>query len=132
MSYILNRSSLKDLRKKLRKDQPSTERLLWSRLRNRQMLGFKFRRQYSIGQYIVDSCCPEAKLIIELDGESHFVNAEAKENDKIRQNYLEQLGFRVLRFTNTELSENFEGVLESIANYLKVTSPNLSFEKERD
>ncbi len=72
MVYIYNRQNQKELRKKLRKDQSPIERLLWSKLRNRQLLGFKFRRQYGIGTYCVDICCPESKLVVEADGDSHF------------------------------------------------------------
>lgn len=119
MSYLYNQKSQKDLRRILRKAEPFTERLLWSKLRNRQLLGFKFKRQFEIESYVVDFCCPEFKLVIELDGDSHFQGLLQKQNDKIRQTTIENLGFNFLRFTNKEVEENIEGVLEVIANNLK-------------
>ncbi len=119
MTYIYNRQDQKGLRKKLRKNQPSVERLLWSKLRNRQLLGFKFRRQYGIDSYIVDCCCPEVKLVIEEDGDSHYIDQAVKEMDEKRQKFIEGLGFTILRFTNREIVENTEGVLQIISNYLK-------------
>jgi very-short-patch-repair endonuclease len=118
MSYIYNPTTQKELRKKLRQDQPSTERLLWSKIRNRQLLGFKFRRQYGIGLYVVDYCCPEAKLVIEIDGDSHFLDKGAIEKDKIRQYFIESLGFKVVRFNNKDITENISGVLEFISSSL--------------
>ena len=119
MSYIYNQRSQKDLRKKLRKNQPITERLLWSKLRNRQLFGFKFRRQYGVGPFSVDCCCPKARLVVEVDGDSHYFNENTKQKDKERQRYIEDSGFVVLRFTNAEIVENIEGVLQVIAGHLK-------------
>ena len=118
MAYIYNRLDQKDLRQKLRRNVSSVERLLWSKLRNRQLLGFKFRRQYGIGSFSVDYCCPEAKLVIEADGDSHYLDKKVGAKDKERQKYIEDLGFGVLRFTNKEITENIEGVLETIAKHL--------------
>jgi very-short-patch-repair endonuclease len=123
MAYIYNRQDQKDLRKNLRRNQSSVERLLWSKLRNRQLLGFKFRRQYGIGPFCVDCCCPAARLVIEEDGDSHFLNEETKAKDRDRQKFIEDLGFAVIRFNNREIVENIEGVLETIANYLKNNLP---------
>jgi len=119
MTILYNKTDNLKLRRKLRRNQPDTERLIWSKLRNRQVLGFKFRRQYGIGSYIVDYCCPEARLVIELDGDRHYLNDDAKEKDKIRQKYIESIGFEVLRFTNKDVRENLGGVLETIIKYLK-------------
>ncbi len=68
MAYVYNRTDQKDLRRKLRKDGSSVEQLLWSKIRNKQLFGFKFRRQYGIGPFVVDFCCTEIKLVIEADG----------------------------------------------------------------
>ena len=119
MAYIYNHQDNKDLRRTLRRNQSSVERLLWSKLRNRQLLGFKFRRQYGIGPFSVDCCCPSAKLVIEEDGDSHYTDDLAKIKDIERQKYIEGLGFVVLRFTNREITENIEGVLEVISRHLK-------------
>ncbi|MGZ4971025.1 MAG: endonuclease domain-containing protein [Methylobacter sp.] len=95
----------------LRKNQTDVESLLWQKLRNRQVLNFKFRRQFPIVPFIVDFCCPELKLIIELDGSQHFEQATY---DQERSFYLAQRGFKVIRFWNNEVIENSEGVLERI------------------
>jgi len=95
----------------LRKNQTDTERWLWQKLRNRQLLNLKFRRQVPIGNYIVDFVCLELKLIIELDGSQHIEQADY---DARRTAYLEQLGFKVIRFWNNEVLNNGEGVLERI------------------
>lgn len=95
----------------LRKNQTNVEHLLWQKLRNRQILNFKFRRQFPIDPFIVDFCCLELKLIIELDGSQHFEQAIY---DEERSLYLEQRGFKVIRFWNNEVIENTEGVLEKV------------------
>jgi very-short-patch-repair endonuclease len=118
MAYIYNRSDQKNLRKILRKNQPATERLLWSKLRNRQLLGLKFRRQYGIGSYITDFCCPEKMLVVEIDGDSHYINSEIQNIDRVRQTHIENLEFRVLRFTNLDITKNLDGVLATIAKHL--------------
>jgi very-short-patch-repair endonuclease len=119
MAYIFNRKDQKGLRRKLRRNQSSVERQLWSKLRNRQLLGFKFRRQYGIGPFSVDCCCPSARLVVEEDGNSHYVDQMVRVMDQERQKYIEDLGFTVLRFTNKEITENTEGVLEVISRHLK-------------
>jgi very-short-patch-repair endonuclease len=118
MAYIYNRQDQKDLRRQLRRNQSSVERLLWSKLRNRQLLGYKFRRQYGIGPFVVDCCCPEEKLVVEEDGDSHYESEAVILKDQDRQRYIEDLGFTVLRFTNKDITENIEGVLEIIAKQL--------------
>ena len=94
----------------LRKPMTPAEAKLWSRLRNRHV-GFKFRRQHPIGNYIVDFCCTEIKLTIELDGESHV---EQQEYDKKRTAWLIEQSYREIRFWNREVLQNLEGVLEQI------------------
>lgn len=96
----------------LRKEMTRAERLLWSKVRQRQ-LGVKFRRQHPIGPYIVDFHCPERALIIEVDGDSHF-NAEAIEYDRERTRYLQGAGLNVIRFTNTEVYNSIEYVVTEI------------------
>lgn len=102
---------MKQLARSLRKQQTEAERLLWSRLRNRQLQGCKFRRQQPIGPYIADFLSLEPKLIIELDGGQH---AEQQEQDNQRTRYLQALGYRVLRFWNHEVLNDLEAVLEAI------------------
>ena len=85
-------------------------------MRNEQ-LGVKFRRQHSIGEYIADFYCSKLKLVIEIDGESHF-NDEAIEYDSIRTNFFKSLGIEVIRFNNDEVMTNIEGVFEIIQKIL--------------
>ena len=89
-----------------------------SALKSRQLVGKKFRRQVSIGRYIVDFYCPEARLVIELDGASHFsITMDDYEAERTR--YLEQEGLKIIRFENKELYDHLEGVLETIKQALQ-------------
>ncbi len=123
MTYYFNRSEDKILRRRLRNDMPRSEVLLWSRLRSKQLLGMKFRRQYSVGPYCIDFYCPEIGLAIEVDGDSHSTD-EAKRYDQERQGWIESFGIRFLRFTNTDVHENLDGVLHAIATAIEITSSN--------
>ena len=114
MTEFFNRSSEKERRRQLRREMPQAEAILWLRLKNRQLQGFRFRRQYSIGPYVLDFYCPELKLGIEIDGDSHF-HAGAQEYDRKRQDFIDSFGIQVLRFLNTDVYESIEGVLETIA-----------------
>lgn len=104
----------------LRRQQTDAERKLWSRLRNRQLSGFKFRRQFPVGQYILDFVCLDRKLAIELDGGQH---AEQVPYDDRRRIFLEAEGFTVLRFWNPTVFLETEGVLETILAALEPPSP---------
>ena len=99
--------------KELRRNQTDAERLLWSLLRNRQLGGFKFRRQKPIGNYIVDFYCQEKKLIIELDGGGHGEEVQAA-YDKLRNQKLLEQGYFVLRFWNHQVFQETEAVLKRI------------------
>jgi len=99
----------------LRVDQTDAEAQLWNRLRDRRLAGAKFRRQYPTGPYIVDFCCAERRLIVEVDGGQH---SEADSGDERRSAYLASFGFKVLRFWNTDVLSNIESVLGQIAEYL--------------
>lgn len=107
-----------ELARKLRREQTDVERRLWSRLRNRQLDGFKFKRQVPKGPYVVDFCCAEARLIVELDGDQHAFD-ENQKHDAERTRYLNESGYRVLRFWNIDVRENIDGVIESISIALK-------------
>jgi len=89
---LFNRKGLKSFRSSLRKRSTSAEAALWEMLKSKQLDGRKFRRQYSIGSYIVDFCCPSEKLVIELDGDSHGEYHRIQE-DEVRDKYIESLGF---------------------------------------
>ena len=89
------------------------EKLLWSRLRAKQMNGRQFYRQKIIGDYIVDFYCPKANLIVELDGSQHYTD-EGIKKDSMRDNYIKEQGYKVLRFSDREVFENIAGVIEKI------------------
>jgi len=95
----------------LRKNQTDVEQLVWKHLRNRQLYNYKFRRQFPIEPYIADFVCLDLKLIIELDGGQH---ASQIDYDNQRSLFLEQRGFKVIRFWNNDVIENTVGVLEAI------------------
>lgn len=103
-------SMMKTLARSLRQNQTDAERIIWNHLRNRQIQGCKFRRQQVIGPYIADFLCMEPKLIIEIDGGQHLNNP----NDVVRSQYLNQLGYNVLRFWNHEVLQETPAVLEKI------------------
>jgi adenine-specific DNA-methyltransferase len=101
--------------RKLRRSSTDVERKLWHRIRDKQIEDFRFRRQRPIGKYIVDFVCLDAMLIIEVDGSQH---AEAIAADVARTQFLESLGYRVVRFWNNEVIDNVEGVLERVREAL--------------
>ena len=101
-----------------RKRPTEAEAILWSYLRNRKLIGYKIRRQHSIHVYIVDFVCYEKRLVIELDGSIHD---KQKEYDIERTKVLNDQGFRVLRFRNSEVLNNLDNVIERIKHEL--TSP---------
>lgn len=114
MSRIFNWKSNKKIRKKLRNNMPNAEVFLWSALKNKQLKGLKFRRQQGIGPYVVDFYCSKLKLAIELDGSSHFDDKKVYKYDQKRQKYIESFGVKFLRFTNQNVYENMEFVLNEI------------------
>ena len=105
----------------LRAGQTDAERALWHRLRDRRLLGRKFRRQHEIGPYIVDFVCAEAWLILELDGGQHLEQAQP---DARRTARLQREGYRVLRIWNDEVLKGMDAVLEQIVGVLDETSPH--------
>ena len=121
---IFNRGETKEQRRNLRQNATPQETLLWSRLRNNQ-LGKKFRRQHGIGHYIADFYCHEHQLVIELDGSQHFDDAAVK-YDAERTRFFEKEGCAVLRFSNSDVNTNLEGVLLLIAERLGNPSPQPS------
>ena len=98
--------------RELRHLQTPAEATLWQNLRNRN-LGYKFRRQHPIDRFIVDFYCAEAKLCIEIDGGSHF-EKEQEEYDKARTEFLEALGYQVVRYTNNDVRYNIHAVVDQI------------------
>ena len=97
---------------RLRAEPTDAERALWVRLRRRQVLGHKFRRQQPVGPYIVDFVCLEKRLVVEVDGSQHI---EQRSYDEARTVWLESQGYRVLRFWNNEVLKETDVVVEVIA-----------------
>ena len=125
MYNVFNKSKFLARRRELRRNSTAQESKLWFYLKGKN-LGVKFRRQHGIGPYIVDFYCKEKNLIIELDGSQHL---DAQEYDKERDEYIQTLAIKVLRFWNNEIDKNIEGVLKIIIGYihpsaLKGTSPS--------
>ena len=104
----------------MRHEPTEAEKQLWKLLRNRQLVGLKFRRQFVIGNYIADFACMERRLIVEADGGQY---AESSHDDR-RDAWFQQQGFNVLRFWNTDILSNPNGVLETILQHLAATSPS--------
>lgn len=91
-----------------------TEVMLWSRLKGKQLLGYKVRRQYGVGNYVIDFYCPQLKLGIEVDGESHFTR-KGLNHDKNRDDYISNEGIELIRVTTTDINDNLDGVVEYLA-----------------
>jgi very-short-patch-repair endonuclease len=120
---IHNNKYLKDLRRKNRSNLTPAEADLWKHLQGSKLDGRKFRRQHSIGNYILDFYCPQEKLGIELDGKVHFTD-NAFEADTVRTEYLNSLNIKVIRFENKEVFEQLEGVLEEIRQNFTTPDPS--------
>ena len=106
--------------RQLRHTQTGAEARLWYMLRNRRIGGFRFRRQFPVGNFIVDFCCRERCLVVEIDGSQHMNRAVA---DSRRTKLIEARGYRVLRFWNSEVLSNLDAVLEVILSALEAPSP---------
>ena len=102
----------------LRKNLTPAERILWNKLRNRQVLGYRFRRQHPIREVVVDFFCYEAKLVIEVDGDVHDAPYQ-KERDMERMNILKSFGLKELRFRNKEVMNNIANVIDKIERELR-------------
>ena len=112
MTDFYNWQKHKNIRRTLRKTATKAERLLWSRIRNRK-LQYKFRRQYSIGNYVLDFYCPQLNFAIEVDGATHSNEKEVR-HDMVRQKYIENLGIKIKRIKNSDIYENLDEVVSDI------------------
>lgn len=119
--FVFNKVFVKTRRRTLRKAATGAERKLWSKLRNKQLFGLKFFRQYSVGSYIVDFYCPSIRLGIEADGSQH--GGARKDYDENRTKYSEQFNITVLRFWDNDILKNTEGVISKILEH--ITPPSL-------
>jgi very-short-patch-repair endonuclease len=113
MPRLHNKIELASKRKQLRNNATQAEKLLWHELRNSQLAGKKFRRQHSVGKYILDFYCPDERLAIELDGGQHDEEKQ-KEHDDIRTKYLNNLKISVIRFKNTDVIFGRDFVIKKI------------------
>ena len=120
---------LKEPSRHLRKNMTEAERLFWSKVRGKQLNGVQFYRQKTIGEYIVDFFCPQAKLVIEIDGGQHY-QEDGHEKDMLRDDYLQAQGLKVLRFSNREVLENIHAVLETVCGEIPLDPPLPKWERK--
>ena len=113
---VHNKKSLKEIRRRLRQETTKAEDFLWQHLRNRKLNQLKFNRQHSIGNYIVYFYCASKRSIIEVDGEVHSM-PDQKEKDKLRDENLIEMNFKILRFSNEEVLLNINFVKEEIIKH---------------
>jgi len=112
----------------LRKNQTDAEKKLWSVIRNRQISGVKFRRQFPVGRYIVDFYCPQYRIGIEADGGHHYVE-KGRKRDEGRTQVLNELGVELIRFSDHDILTNIDAVFEVIQKNIemrKINSPHLN------
>ena len=114
--------NLKQVSRDLRNNMTEAEKLLWSRLRNKQIFGLQFYRQKPILNYIVDFYCPAANVVVECDGSQHYT-IEGLEADRIRDEALAQLGLKVLRFDNGQVMGRIDDVVEVVYQVARQESP---------
>ncbi|HLF36181.1 MAG TPA: DUF559 domain-containing protein [Cyclobacteriaceae bacterium] len=110
---ILNKVQFREFRRRLRNNLTPAEAVLWRYLKNKQLENRRFRRQFSVGKYVLDFYCPAEKLGVELYGEGHF-SEEGKTYDAERGQFINHLGIRIIRFENEEVFEDIKGVLDKI------------------
>lgn len=122
-SKINNRNYLKEKRRRLRNNMTTAEVKLWKYIKNGALDGRKFRRQHSVGNYILDFYCPSEKLCIEVDGKGHL-NRDTRIKDKVRTEYLNNHKIKVCRFENRRVFENIDSVLFEIKSYFKTPPPS--------
>jgi very-short-patch-repair endonuclease len=109
---------LKNAARDLRKNMTESERVLWSRLRGKQLLGIQFYRQKPLGNYVVDFFAPKAKLVVEVDGSQHFEETGSAK-DKKRDHYLASIGIRVVRFDSRRVLKDIDSVVQHIFGALE-------------
>ncbi len=114
MTKLYNKTFQKDLRRELRKDCTKSEAVLWKYLKDKQ-LGYKFRRQYGIGKYIVDFYCPKLKLVVEVDGYTH-IDHDQYIYDMEREEYLCNLGLLVKRYASEQIFKHIREVCLDLQN----------------
>jgi very-short-patch-repair endonuclease len=119
---IRTSASIQQRAKEFRQKMTRTEQMLWERLRNRQLSGLKFRRQHPLGPFITDFYCAEKRLVVEIDGNIHYLQ-RVQDEQQTRQ--FEEFGYRVIRFRNEEVETNISLVLKKILETCKPPSPRI-------
>ncbi len=115
---IHNKREMLERRKKLRNNATQEEKLLWKYLRKSYVADAKFRRQHSVGYYVLDFYCPEVRLAVELDGGGHYTE-EVMEYDKTRDEYLKALNIKTIRFNNRDVKNNMTGILDLLGDEIE-------------
>ncbi len=123
MQLVYNHKMMTRRRQILRHQLPKAEVLFWLAVKGGQILNTKFRRQYSVGPYVIDFYAPQPRLAVEIDGDSHFL-PEAAEYDEQREAFIRAHGISLVRFTNDEIYDDLESVLNRIRALLSVPSLN--------
>ena len=122
MNFIYNNSLFKERRRALRANPTDAEQVVWAHIRNRQIEQCRFRRQYSVGPYILDFYCPTIRLAIELDGKQHE-EQESALYDSEREKYLMDLDIKTIRYQNGDVMKNTKNVIENIRTHINQISP---------
>ncbi|MEK7616233.1 MAG: endonuclease domain-containing protein [Patescibacteria group bacterium] len=122
MSYIYNNSIFKERRRELRNNQTEAEKILWKYIRNRQIEQCRFRRQFSVGPYILDFYCPRIRLAIEIDGQQHG-KSESVVYDKEREEFMNDLDITTIRYGNNDVIRDPRQVVEDIRKHINLLSP---------
>ena len=121
MTILYNIKQMEEARRLLRKDQTQAEEILWDALRNRRLENKKFRRQYSVGNFVLDFYCTQERLAIEADGSVHD-SRESQQYDMHRTEAINDIGIKVIRFKNEEILNDLPKVLERIKSFFNKTS----------
>ena len=124
MLYLDTENGTRKNAKRLRKNQTAAEHILWGALKGRQCAGMKFRRQHPIHYYVADFYCHEERLIIEVDGGIHFLS-DVMEHDQNRTSELERLGIRIIRFSNKQVMDNLDEVIDRIKAFVNKNPNNI-------
>ena len=130
MGILYNQKKRNAARLNLRRSMPKAEVYLWMFLKGKQISGYKFRRQYSVGSHIIDFYCPALKLAVEVDGDVHLGYVRSVK-DGLRQKKLELMGIKFLRFANNEIYGDMANVLEGIEKEIKKMERSYLSEQRR-
>lgn len=117
MTTIRYNKNLKLLARQMRNNSTPAEIALWMKLRRNQFMDYDFHRQKPIGNFIADLYCYPLRLVIEIDGSGHFTDEDTMRRDALKNEYIKSIGFKVLRFTNSEVLKHMDNVLRTLEQY---------------